>query len=152
VNRAALDSQRSYSQPPPSVSWTVITPKRALQKRRNGLTLSARRDGDLTAVRYDDWKITFKTVKGNLFTGTEESTNVPWVTNLRQDPWKRYQDQSIMYARWWGYKLWALVPSAAIVGRFLQTFKEYPPSQASGTFDIEKALQMIEVGSRGGGK
>src|SRR2546427_4752588 len=109
-------------------------------------------NGDLTAVRYDDWKITFKTVKGNLFTGTEESTNVPWVTNLRQDPWERYQEQSMMYARWWGDKLWTLVPSAAIVGRFLQTFREYPPSQASGTFGIEKALQMIEAGSRGGGK
>jgi hypothetical protein len=38
-------------------------------------------------VRYDDWKVTFKTIKGNLFTGTEESTNVPLVANLRQDPW-----------------------------------------------------------------
>ncbi len=109
-------------------------------------------NGDLTAVRYDDWKVTFKTIKGNLFTGTEESTNVPLVTNLRQDPWERYQDQSMMYARWWGDKLWTLIPSAAIVGQFLQTFREYPPSQASGTFGIEKALQMIEAGSRGGGK
>jgi arylsulfatase A-like enzyme len=109
-------------------------------------------NGDLTAVRYDDWKVTFKTIKGNLFTGTEESTNVPLVTNLRQDPWERYQDQSMMYARWWGDKLWTLVPSAAIVGQFLQTFREYPPSQASGTFGIEKALQMIEAGVSGGGK
>jgi arylsulfatase A-like enzyme len=109
-------------------------------------------NGDLTAVRYDDWKVTFKTIKGNLFTGTEESTNVPLVTNLRQDPWERYQDQSMMYARWWGDKLWTLIPSAAIVGQFLQTFREYPPSQTSGTFGIEKALQMIEAGSRGGGK
>lgn len=44
-------------------------------------------NGDLTAVRYDDWEVTVKTIKGNLFTGTEESTNVPLVTNLRQDPW-----------------------------------------------------------------
>ena len=109
-------------------------------------------NGDLTAVRYDDWKVTFKTIKGNLFTGTEESTNVPLVTNLRQDPWERYQDQSMMYARWWGDKLWTLIPSSAIVGQFLQTFKEYPPSQTSGTFGIEKALKMIEAGSRGGGK
>ncbi len=58
----------------------------------------------------------------------------------------------MMYARWWGDKLWTLIPSAAIVGQFLQTFREYPPSQASGTFGIEKALQMIEAGSRGGGK
>jgi len=109
-------------------------------------------NGDLTAVRYDDWKVTFKTIKGNLFTGTEESTNVPLVTNLRQDPWERYQDQSMMYARWWGDKLWTLIPSSAIVGQFLLTFKEYPPSQTSGTFGIEKALKMIEAGSSGGGK
>jgi arylsulfatase A-like enzyme len=108
-------------------------------------------NGDLTAVRYDDWKVTFKTIKGNLFTGTEESTNVPLVTNLRQDPWERYQDQSMMYARWWGDKLWTLIPSAAIVGQFLQTFKEYPPSQVSGTFGVEKALRAIEAGSRGAG-
>jgi arylsulfatase len=74
------------------------------------------------------------------------------VTNLRQDPWERYQDQSMMYARWWGDKLWTLIPSSAIVGQFLMTFKEYPPSQASGTFGIEKALKMIEAGSSGGGK
>ncbi len=46
---------------------------------------------DLNAVRYGDWKISFNTVKGNLFTGAQESTNVPIVTNLRQDPWERYQ-------------------------------------------------------------
>jgi len=45
-----------------------------------------------------------------------------------------------------------LIPSSAIVGQFLQTFKEYPPSQTSGTFGIEKALKMIEAGSSGGGK
>jgi arylsulfatase A-like enzyme len=109
-------------------------------------------NADLTSVRYNDWKVTFKTVKGNLFTGTEESTNVPLVTNLRQDPWERYQEQSMMYARWWGDKLWTLIPSAAIVGQFLQTFKEFPPSQTSGTFGIEQALRMIEAGATGGGK
>lgn len=35
------------------------------------------------AVRYNEWKITFKTVVGNLFSGKEDSTNVPIVTNLR---------------------------------------------------------------------
>ncbi len=109
-------------------------------------------NGDLTALRYNDWKISFKTIKGNLFTGSEESTNVPLVTNLRQDPWERYQDQSMMYARWWGDQLWTLVPSSAIVGRFLQTFKEYPPSQVSGTFSVERALQQLQAGASGGGK
>jgi len=109
-------------------------------------------NGDLTALRYNDWKISFKTIKGNLFTGTEESTNVPLVTNLRQDPWERYQDQSMMYARWWGDQLWTLVPSAVIVGQFLQTFKEYPPSQASGSFSVEGALKKLQDGASGSGK
>jgi arylsulfatase A-like enzyme len=109
-------------------------------------------NGDLTALRYNDWKISFKTIKGNLFTGSEESTNVPLVTNLRQDPWERYQSESMMYARWWGDKLWTLIPASAIVGQFLQTFKEYPPSQGSATFGIEGALKTIQSGSQGGGK
>ena len=69
-------------------------------------------NGDLMAVRYDDWKVSFKTIKGNLFTGTEESTNVPLVTNLRQDPWERYQEESTSYGRWWGDKLWTWFPAS----------------------------------------
>ena len=41
----------------------------------------------------------------------------------RQDPWERYQDESMMYARWWGDKLWTMVPGVNIVGRFLLRFK-----------------------------
>jgi arylsulfatase A-like enzyme len=109
-------------------------------------------NGDLTALRYDDWKLSFKTIKGNLFTGTPESTNVPLVTNLRQDPWERYQDESMMYARWWGDKLWTMVPGVTIVGQFLATFREYPPSQVGGTLSIERALEMVQQGASGGGK
>jgi arylsulfatase len=109
-------------------------------------------NGDLTALRYDDWKLSFKTIKGNLFTGTPESTNVPIVTNLREDPWERYQDESMMYARWWGDKLWTMVPGVTIVGQFLATFKEYPPSQRGGTLSIERALEMVQQGASGGGK
>jgi hypothetical protein len=90
--------------------------------------------------------------QGNLFTGTEESINVPLVTNLRQDPWERYRDQSMLYGRWWGDKLWTMIPAVTLVGGFLQTFKEYPPSQVSGSLSIEKALQTIERGVSGGGK
>lgn len=109
-------------------------------------------DAELNAIRYNDWKVSFKNVKGNLFTGTPESTNVPIVTNLREDPFERYPEQSMLYGKWWGDKLWTLVPSVAIVGQFLQTFKEYPPSQVSGTFSVEKALQSLQDGVAGGGK
>jgi len=108
--------------------------------------------GDLTALRYNDWKVSFKTIKGNLFTGSEQGTNVPLVTNLRQDPWERYQNQSMLYGKWWGEKLWTLIPATTIVGQFLESFKEYPPSAPPSNFGVSDALKALEQGSRGAGK
>jgi arylsulfatase A-like enzyme len=108
-------------------------------------------NGDLTALRYDAWKVSFKTIDGNLFTGKEDSTNVPLVTNLRADPWERYQSESMLYGRWWGDKLWTLVPAVQIVGQFLVTFKEYPPSQISGSTSVTRFLEAIQAGVAGSG-
>jgi len=74
------------------------------------------------------------------------------MTNLRQDPWERTYSESMLYGRWWGEHLWTLMPASAIVGQFLQTFKEFPPSQVSGSISVEKALRALEAGSSGGGK
>jgi arylsulfatase A-like enzyme len=107
---------------------------------------------DLMAMRYDEWKVSFKTIKGNLFTGEAESTQAPIVTNLRQDPWERYQDESMNYGRWWGEKLWTMVPATVIVSQFLATFKEYPPSQASGGLTVTQFLDAVSKGASGAGK
>jgi arylsulfatase A-like enzyme len=108
--------------------------------------------GDLNALRYNDWKIEFSWVKGNLFTGQVQSMNVPIVVNLRQDPFERFPDESLMYTRWWGDKLWTLVPSQLIVGQFLQSFVEYPPSQKGGSYSIKQFLDKVQNGASGAGK
>jgi arylsulfatase len=99
--------------------------------------------GDLMAVRYGPWKITFKTIEGNLFTGHEASTNVPLMTNLRADPWERYQSESMMYGKWWGQKLWTVVPAGVITAQHLQTFKDYPPSQSVGSFNVDAMMANL---------
>jgi arylsulfatase len=58
----------------------------------------------------------------------------------------------MLYGRWRGDKLWTMVPAVHVVGGFLATFKEYPPSQVSGSLSVEKVLQAIERGASGGGK
>jgi hypothetical protein len=45
-----------------------------------------------------------------------------------------------------------LVPAQAVVGKFLETFKDYPPSQASGTMGIERALKAMQSGADGEAK
>jgi arylsulfatase A-like enzyme len=109
-------------------------------------------DADLLAMRYDEWKINFKTIKGNLFNGQIETTTAPIVTNLRQDPWERYQTDSMNYGKWWGEKLWTMVPAVNIVGGFLQTFTEYPPSQASGSLTVSQFLEAVSKGASRSGK
>jgi len=86
------------------------------------------------------------TIVSNLFTGKGHSTNVPVVTNPRQDPWERYQTESLPYGRWWGEKLWTIVPAVNIVGEFLATFAQYP-RQTSGTLLVAKALAVVQEGS-----
>ena len=103
--------------------------------------------GDLNALRYNDWKIEFAWVKGNLFgTGHDQSMNVPIVVNLREDPFERFPDESMMYTRWWGDKLWGRwVPASRNrPGSFLHTFVEFPPSQKSGSFSVQQFLDNIQ--------
>ena len=45
-------------------------------------------------------------------------------------------------------KLWAFMPAQAIVGQFLQSFREFPPSQKSGSFGIDQALEAIQSGGK----
>ena len=57
-----------------------------------------------------------------------------------------------MYLDWMADKGWAFMPAQGIVGQFLQSFQEFPPSQKSGSFGIGQALEAIQAASQGGGK
>jgi len=108
-------------------------------------------NADLFAVRYDDWKVHFKTIDGNLFSGQVREANVPTVVNLRMDPLERMMDEGGGYDRWWGEKLWTMMPATVIVAQFLETFKEFPPSQPTASIKVEQVLQALQAGAAGGG-
>ena len=48
-----------------------------------------------------------------------------------------------MYFRWVADKFWTFVPAQQIVGDFLATFKEFPPSQKSGSFSVDQVLKQL---------
>jgi hypothetical protein len=52
---------------------------------------------------------------------------------------------SQMYARWYGDKLWVMIPAQAIVGQFLVTFKEFPQRQKSASFNIQQVLDQMRA-------
>ena len=108
-------------------------------------------NADLNALRYDAWKISFKTIEGNLYTGKEESTNVPLVTNLRPDPWERYQPSQCFTVAGGAKSCgrWFLPPNRRTIPRDVQGI---PAQPGGGIVRHRKGAQMLEAGSRGGGK
>jgi arylsulfatase A-like enzyme len=109
-------------------------------------------NANLNAVRVDDWKISFKIIQGNIAYGTMVQPNMPIVVNLREDPFERFTFESGMYSRWAADKLWLFVPAQTVVGMFVQSFKEYPPSQKSGSFSVDQVLQALQTGAAGTNK
>jgi arylsulfatase len=102
-------------------------------------------NANMNALRVNDWKIHFTIMEGNIATGQLKQLNMPQVVNLRQDPFERFASESQMVARWVADKFWAFVPAQAVVGQFIATFKEFPPSQKSGSFSVDQVLEQLQT-------
>ena len=105
-------------------------------------------DGDLTALRYQDWKFIFMEQKapGTLRVWMEPFVplRVPLIENLRRDPYDRATITSNSYHDWQLDHAFMLVPAQAYVGQFLATFKEFPPRQKPASFSIDQAMEMMK--------
>ena len=108
-------------------------------------------DGDLTALRYKDWKIIFmeQRAKGTLQVWAEPFTplRVPLIFNLRRDPYEFAQITSNTYYDWVLDHVFMLVPAQAIVAEFLGTFEEYPPRMKAASFSLDKAMEQLQSSS-----
>ncbi len=104
-------------------------------------------DGDLTALRYKDWKAIFmeQRVEGTLQAWAEPfiPLRVPLIFNLRRDPYERAQKTSNTYYDWLIDRAFVLVPAQGIVGEFLSTFKAYPPRQKPASFSLDRVMEKI---------
>ena len=113
-------------------------------------------DGDLVALRYDNWKMVFaeQRTEGTLRIWAEPFTTlrVPKIFNLRTDPYERADITSNTYYDWLMDHVFILVPAQKVVGDFLATFKEFPPSQKSGSFSVDQVLERLREGSQGGSR
>jgi arylsulfatase len=64
------------------------------------------------------------------------------VVNLRVDPFEHSIDAPA-YPLYAGEKLWALMPAAAILKKFIETFEEFPPRQAGPGFNPAAMLAGV---------
>lgn len=69
---------------------------------------------------------------------------LPKLFNLRMDPFERAEHEAMNYPHWRIERIWALVSSQVIVGRFLDTFREFPPRQKPASFSIDQVLESVQ--------
>jgi arylsulfatase len=92
--------------------------------------------GDLAAVRYNQYKIVFKEQRSEGAAAWQEDYSnlaIPKLYNLRSDPFEE-ADHSADYWAWRVDHMFIMVPVQELVGSFMATFKEYPPSQKVGSW------------------
>jgi arylsulfatase A-like enzyme len=106
-------------------------------------------DGDLTALRYGDWKLIFmeQQAQGTFRVWMEPFVplRVPLIENLRRDPYERATITSNTYFDWLLDHAYLLVPAQAYVARFLATFKEFPPRQKAASFSLKQVMEKLET-------
>jgi arylsulfatase A-like enzyme len=125
-----------------------LTGKEAKSPRQDFFYFSD--DGDLVALRYDNWKAIFmeQRSQGTLQVWAEPFVRlrVPKFFNLKTDPFERADVTSNTY---WDYVIdhaFLAVPTQAIVQRFLATFRDFPPRQRAATFTVDQAIERLSRG------
>ena len=107
-------------------------------------------DGQVVAARYDDWKVVFLENRGEAFGVWREpfiELRVPLLFNLRRDPFEKAQHNANIYNDWFMDRVFVIVPIQALAARFLQTMKDYPPSQSPGAFNLSRIEESLKAGS-----
>jgi len=107
-------------------------------------------DGQIVAARYQDWKVVFLENRGVAFGVWREpfvELRVPLLFNLRRDPFERAQHNSNTYNDWFLDRPFVVVPIQALAAQFLQTMKDFPPSQSPGSFNLSKIEEQLRKGN-----
>jgi arylsulfatase A-like enzyme len=106
-------------------------------------------EGDLVGLRYDNWKFAFavQQAPGTMLVWQKEFEHprIPYMFNLRTDPYERATITSNTYYDWFLDHAFILVPAQKYVGDFLSTFVAYPPRQKAASFTITRALEAMQT-------
>jgi len=70
---------------------------------------------------------------------------VPKIFNLRSDPYERADVTSNTYYDWLvSDGAGIIVSGPAVVAQFLNSFKEFPPSQRPSSFSIDQVMEKMQ--------
>src|SRR3989440_3871642 len=107
-------------------------------------------DGDLVGLRYENWKIVFmgQRAPGTLQVWAEPFTalRVPKVFDLHARPYERADITSSTYWDWFLSRAYVVAGGSIVAVQYLQTYKDFPPSQRPASFTIDQAVEKLKQG------
>jgi len=105
-------------------------------------------DQQVTALRYDNWKIVFleQRAPGTLRVWAEPFTvlRTPKLFNLRTDPYERADITSNTYYEWFIRRAYVMMGAQAYVAQFLESFKEFPQRQKAASFNLDEVMEQMK--------
>jgi arylsulfatase len=109
-------------------------------------------DGSVAALRYKNWKVTFLEQEAEglkVWQNPFTQLRAPKITNLRMDPFERAEHENAMgFQRWYMERMFVIAPAGAYVGGWLQSFKEFPPRQKPGSFNLDRVMEAVTAGPK----
>ncbi len=100
-------------------------------------------EATLGAVRIGDYKYRFIDQPQGWLGGTVK-VDWPILTNLRLDPLERTGiGQSMEQAEWFKYQFWRFVFVQQVVGKFGESFVQFPPLQKPASFNLDAVKEQV---------
>ena len=99
-------------------------------------------NANFNAMRWNDWKIHFA-LQMEGWAGPREALNFPRMIHLRSDPYETSLDSGL-YTRFFADQLWLFVPVQQEVGKWLTTFRQFPPRQPTASFTVDKMMGFMQ--------
>lgn len=104
-------------------------------------------NGDVSGLRFGDWKLVFAEQRGKALGAWQEPMvvlNFPKLFNLRMDPFERADLNSNSYDQWAFDRTFVGPVAQAIAMDYFLSLKDFPPQQRPASFNPDAILQKIE--------
>jgi arylsulfatase len=69
---------------------------------------------------------------------------VPMLFDMLGDPFERAEHDAEMYNIWRFDRAYLILPAVAYVSKHLETYREFPPRQKPGSFNLERVLETLQ--------
>ena len=83
-------------------------------------------------------------MEGSINEAYRKTPSWPLIVNLRMDPFEVGPDSSMYIRNFYADQMWMFVPAQVYVAKFLETFKEFPPT-TGGSLGVDAVLQKMKT-------